>query len=221
MSSEKARMPLAFADHLEMVSEGKMKGERTRARIMIAACKLLDAIPPSEIKVSNVCKHARIAHGTFYIYFNDVRQLLSELLLDFVDHLQNMMKVASHDNPDGAIRGATRIYGQLFRSNAGLMKCLLYHQDGFPGARHAFHALNQTWLKTVIDATRHRLEKLGQGHLLDDDELTRRAYALGAMTDQYFASLYLSNEDELMRVSRDDDAVACTLSLIWERGLQP
>ena len=56
---------------------------------------------------------------------------------------------------------------------------------------------------------------------LSDAELTRRAYALGGMTDQYFSSLYLSNEPGLVDVSTDRAAVIATLTTIWERGLQP
>lgn len=210
-----------FAAYLTRQAERKTKGERTRARILGAACRMLSSAPPAQLTVAGLCQDADIAHGTFYIYFPDIPQMLSDLLLSFTTYLQVSMFAASRAEPENTIRAATRIYGLMFQHNAGLMKCLLHHQDSFPDARIAFHRLNREWMETVVSATRHRLVQSGQSHLLCEAELTRRAYALGAMTDQYFSSLFLSREEHLVQVSsRLDDAVD-TLSLIWKRGLQP
>jgi len=206
----------SYPAQLARLAEVRPKGERTRARLMAAACDLLDTAAPQDLTIAAICARAKVAAGTFYVHFADRQALLAELLGGFVGFLQAMMRGAGRDRPDDAIRAATRAYGAMFEANRGLMRCLIRHQDSFPQARAAFHRLNADWVETVVAAA---MRQAGPG--ADRYEMTRRAYALGAMTDQYFAALYLSREPGLVTVSRDRAAVIDTLSLIWQRGLQP
>lgn len=54
------------------------KSERTRGSLQAAACRLLENVPPSELKVSDICRGAGVAHGTFYVYFRDIRHMLGK-----------------------------------------------------------------------------------------------------------------------------------------------
>ena len=54
---------------------------------------------------------------------------------------------------------------------------------------------------------------------LNADEITRRAYALGGMVDQYLSNLFFSQDPGLIEISQDREAVLETLSLIWDRGM--
>jgi uncharacterized protein YgfB (UPF0149 family) len=49
----------------------------------------------------------------------------------------------------------------------------------------------------------------------------RRAYALGGMVDQYLSGLYLSRDDGIVAISGDAAAVVDTLTMIWQKGMQP
>ena len=212
-------LPDTHATLLAERAQDKPKGERTRAQIMMAACNVLDRTPPQDVTIGAICKTAGIAHGTFYIYFPDRDALLADLLLGFVAHLQGRMLAAGHDTPQDRIRAATRAYAVMFERNQGLMRCLVHHLDTFPEARAAFHRLNRDWLETVVGAMQRRLEQ--EGRAVTGDELWRRAYALGGMVDHYLSSLFLSREPGVVAVSASRDAVIETLSLIWERGLEP
>jgi len=196
------------------------KGQRTAQAIRIAACHLLEHCAPQDLTIAAICRQAGVANGTFYLYFTDQAKLLDDLLHGFANFLQAQMIDAGRTQPDAAVRAATQAYVTLFEANRGLMKCLVHHLDAFPAARTAFHRLNQDWIATVVRATRRRHARDGRD-TLPEDELARRAYALGGMTDHYLSSLHLSAEPGLVAVSSDRAAVITTLTTLWERGLQP
>lgn len=210
----------SYPQFLAAQVEGEAKGIRTAQALRIATCILLERAALADLTIAAICKEAGVANGTFYLYFPDQAQLLEDLLQGFAAFLQTGMIRASQSSPERGMRPATEAYARLFEANRGLMKCLIHHLDAFPGARAAFHRLNREWIGTVVAATRRRLAREGRD-TLSDAELTRRAYALGGMTDQYFSNLYLSGEAGLVDVSTDRSAVIATLTTIWERGLQP
>ena len=211
--------PFLYADALVAESEAMAKGERTRARIKKAASETLNVIGPMDLRVTDICQRAGISNGTFYIYFADRVRLLEELLTGFVAFLQESMRAASRQEPEDPTRAATEAYYELFRLNRGMMRCLIHHMDCFPGARSLFHGLNAAWVETVVSSVRMRLKRDGNEGAVPPDELTRRAYALGGMVDQYLSSLFLSEDPRLTAVSRDREAVLDTLTLIWTRGM--
>ncbi|SDG40283.1 TetR family transcriptional regulator [Roseospirillum parvum] len=215
----------AYPAHLLAEARGRAKGLRTRAQLMAAAGHLLETQPPEALTVSAVCHRAGVANGTFYLYFADRHVLLDALLVGFVGFLQDTMRAAGEGAEEAAPgatgRAATRAYLELFRHNRGLMRCLIHHPDSFPEARRAFHKLNREWLARVVAAAQRGLAAEGRPEALDCAELTRRAYALGGMVDQYLSALFLSGDAELLAVSGDDAAVLDTLNLIWSRGMAP
>jgi AcrR family transcriptional regulator len=212
--------PASYPQYLATQAEGEAKGLRTAQQIRIAACTLLERAALQDLTTAALCKEAGIANGTFYLYFPDQAHLLDDLLQGFAVFLQAGMIRASQTSPERSMRPATEAYARLFETNRGLMKCLIHHLDAFPAARAAFHRLNREWIETVVAATRRRLAREGRD-TLSNAEITRRAYALGGMTDQYLSSLYLSQEPGLVDVSTDRAAVIATLTTIWERGMQP
>ncbi len=210
-----------YSSALAAMAAGQGRGARTRAAILAAACVLLETRPPAELTIAAICAGAGIAHGTFYLHFADRRALTDTLLEGFVVFLQKRMHSATRMAADAeAARAATSAYVALFEANAGLMRCLVHHLDAFPGAQAAFQRLNADWIATVVRAAECRARREGRAAPARD-ELTRRAYALGGMVDQYLAGLILSRDPGIADVSTDRDAVIGTLCLIWERGMAP
>ena len=212
---------LGFARTLLDAAAAGRKSERTRARLQAAACRLLETAPPSELKVADICAAAEVAHGTFYVYFRDTRHLLADTLTRFVGFVQDAMRRAARGRGGDRVRSTTAAYVELFERNSGLMRCLVSRLDDFPEAADAFETLNRQWATTVVDARLRRLAAEGGPNGVTRDELVRRAYALGAMVDQYLIALLFGRDQTLSAVSRDREAVVRTLSLIWERGMEP
>lgn len=209
---------LRFADMLS--ATGGRKSERTRARLQAATCRLLDRVAPRDLKVADICAEAGVAHGTFYVYFRDIRHVLAETLAAFVAFLQAAMRRAAGARGD-RVRATTAAYVALFEENAGLMRCLVTRVDDLPEASAAFQKLNRDWTTTVVDARLRAFAREGRADTPAREELLRRAYALGGMVDQYLIMLLFGRDEALGAVSRDREAVVETLSLIWERGMEP
>lgn len=205
----------AFCDWLAGDRENLRKGERTRTDLMVTCARRLASEPFDRLTVSGLCKAAGVAHGTFYVYFENLNTLLSEVLGLFVDYVQIRMRSAARQGED-PVRDTTAAYYTLFQANAGLMKCLVMGIDAFPEARAAFQRLNNDWAKTVVRALK-RQNKTGQS---TEDELMRRAYALGGMVDQYLTALFVTEDPWIAAISPDPDAVISTLTTLWMKGMQ-
>ena len=209
---------VSFADTLAQSSKTLRKGERTKSAIQIAVCKCLETAQLADLTIADICEAAGISHGTFYIYFQNRNALIADVLFRFSAFVQARMRQASRGDRDRPARAATSAYARLFEANLGLMRCLTRHLDSFPEAQAEFWNLNREWLEAVATSTAKHLRQTGQP--IDHDELMRRAYALGGMTDQYLAGLLLDKDPNMQPFSRDREALIDTLTLLWERGMQ-
>lgn len=203
-----------FETWLSIGRERMRKGERTRLDLLISGTTFLADNTLDLLTVSTVCQQAGVAHGTFYLYFKDRNDLAGHLLSKFVDYLQVQMRGAARQDGD-PIRNTTAGYFELFKANAGLMKCLVVGIDAFPEARAAFQRLNNEWARTVVRAylKKHR------GSRPAEDELMRRAYALGGMVDQYLTALFVTKDPWVGSISKDPDTVVDTLTTLWTKGM--
>ena len=217
MSQPHAISDLDFPTALRLKAEGQRKSDRTRAALLAASCDLLSNTTQEALRVSDICGEAGVAHGTFYLYFPDIRTLLDILLQAFVEHVQNTMQRAGKIPPADPVRATTAQYVALFEQNPGLMRCLVSSFDSFPQAAARFQALNRAWAATVADTAARRLARSGRS--VPKDELLRRAYALGGMVDQYLVTLHFNRDASLAELSQDRDAVIDTLTFIWSRGM--
>ena len=219
MKDHAQTQPLRFADALLATASGARKAERTRARLQSAVCDLLDDAVPADLRVDQVCARAGTSHGTFYVYFPDLRALLTETLAAFVDFLETSLRAAGRDAPDRP-RAATRAYVALFEANRGVMRCLVARAGDLPEANALFEAMNRRWAETVTGAALRRAQAEGRP-APDRDDLLRRAYALGGMVDQYLVTLFFGSDGTLAALSQDRDALVDTFTTLWTRGLAP
>src|SRR5206468_2489177 len=96
-----------YADYLEAKLpefELKSKGERTRYRLKVGAARILETKGYQDMRVSDLCKSAGVALGTFYVYFKDKMDISTEVILEFGAELYAQARVASrHQTNYGAI----------------------------------------------------------------------------------------------------------------------
>ncbi len=209
------RQPEPFSTWLGQSRDRMRKGQRTRLHLLDAGVRFLGENSLETLTVSAICQQAGVAHGTFYLYFKDRNDLTSAILNKFVDYLQIQMRAQAKQAGD-PVRNTTAAYFQLFKAYTGLMKCLVIGIDAFPEARTAFQQLNHEWAKTVLRA-RSKDRQLDQD---TEDELMRRAYALGGMVDQYLTALFVTEDPWLGAISKDPDEVINTLTHLWSKGMQ-
>ncbi|MEH6442502.1 MAG: TetR/AcrR family transcriptional regulator [Oceanospirillaceae bacterium] len=208
-----------YARNIVATNADKKKRDRTKAAIQFAMCQLLEKKPLSTITIADVCITAKIAHGTFYIYFTDREMLVDELLTGFVDFIQSTMLLESSDVPTDPVKKTTAAYIELFEKNTGLMKCLLNHHEDFTVPSEQFHKLNVTWARIVVSAAIKKISEKPSDSDSLEEELLRRAFALGGMVDQYLATVYIHKDSVLKNISQDKQKVIETLSFIWKQGM--
>ncbi|PVH27255.1 TetR/AcrR family transcriptional regulator [Pararhodobacter oceanensis] len=206
-------------DFFDWLVEGRMqlrKGERTRRDLVVTCAKLLSVEPFDVLTVSVLCQAAGVAHGTFYIYFENLNTVSAEVIGLFVDFVQMEMRAAAHRSGD-AMRNTTQAYMRLFEENPGLMKCLVTGVDNFPEARVAFQRLNNEWARTVVQAWRRNEASADRS----EEDLMRRAYALGGMVDQYLIALFVTDDPWVRSLSKNREELLDMFSSIWKRGMEP
>jgi AcrR family transcriptional regulator len=207
------------SDFFGWLSEGELprrKGERTRKELISTGARLLSEDPFDSLTVAKLCGSVGVAHGTFYVYFENLNAISAEVLALFVDYVQLELRAASR-KPGGASRNSTAAYMRIFEAHSGLMKCLVTGVDTFPEARTAFQKLNNEWIKTVVRAQR----RVDPESDRTDEDLMRRAYALGGMVDQYLTALHVNGDPWINALSQDREVVLELLTDLWERGMQP
>lgn len=210
-----AATDMSYAALLDTATAQGRKTERTRARLLSSCCRLMQAPGEPVPTVAAICREAGVAHGTFYLHFADRADCAGAVLAGFAAVLKDAMHAASAAQADDPVRAATAAYVRLFRAHAGLMRHMAGGLDAMPQCRAAFQDLNAQWAATVAGAM---LRKAGA---LPPDEITRRAYALGGMVDQYLVQWLLLEDAALARLSQDEDAVIETLTTLWKKGMEP
>jgi AcrR family transcriptional regulator len=197
------------------------KSERTRLRLLAAiAARLAAGDEPASLRVSDIAGEAGLAHGTFYRYFTDRHEALEALIADFA-RFQRERLAAIRDGAPGSptrVRAATLEYVRLFRSNAGLMRCLMGLGPETAGFRARFHALNRDWNSRVAAAIAGHRARLTDEPPAAKETLLPTAYALGGMIDEFLTQLYLRRDPALGDLTDDEDSIADLLAALWCRA---
>jgi AcrR family transcriptional regulator len=71
------------------------RGEATRQRILEAAEEVFGEQGYYEASISEITRRAKVAQGTFYLYFHSKREIFAELVVDLGDRLRAATNAAS------------------------------------------------------------------------------------------------------------------------------
>ena len=218
-------MTLSFIEHLEeqlRTAPPKQKGLRTRQRLKIATAKILARDGYHAMRVSDISARARLAEGSFYVYFRDKTDaaltVLSELLEVFLD-----LEVRAHsgERPQfDAIRAANRRWIAVCRANAGLMRCILQLGDEDSRLADLVQKGNQTWYERVAQSS-----SLRRGRDPNGGAALFVSYLLGSMMDELVRKLVIYPDPGLHalldRLGASDEDVADAASVIYLHVLNP
>lgn len=215
--------PLDYARVLldAAVAPGLRKAERTRLRLLASiARQVADGTEAAALRVADVTEDAGLALGTFYRYFADLPAAIETLVHDFAAFLHERL-AGTRDGMTGSrerVRGATLVYAQLFRANAGLMRCLIGVGGESPAFLKAYQQLNQSWNQRMAGAIARKRKELYPAERTRATTLLPRAYALGGMIDELLTQLYLRRDPALASLRDDVEAVADLLTELWCLG---
>ena len=211
--------PLSYGDYLErQIGEAKRKGERTRLTLVAAAARLLDHVGYRDLRVSDVNEAASVSNALFYVYFKNKDEISQEVLVGFLEFLGSFRE---RDEPAGSAEAAilhgNLRYAQMFKANAGLMRCVFQFADEFPEFASRWHAWNAGWRERVVRS----VTRAPAAVFPDAEELDFAVAALGAMVDAFLRMAFVEREPTIAgtRVGSDPERLAQLLTRLWVRGL--
>jgi len=223
-TSDHSEMPetTSFRDWVSARQKGdtsRRKGEKTRDRIRLTTIELLNEVGYVDLKVSDICRRAKVTTPVLYLYFDGKETLVGDILKEFLNDFMSRSTSARARSAYQAIYQANLQWLRAARSNAGLMKCLLQFSDQVPEFGRLFADKNNFWYLRVAQSIVRRQPnaagKLSSIHL--------QIHALGAMMDELTRKIFTGSDAELRRligdVAPDDEELAGFLSVIWYRTL--
>jgi AcrR family transcriptional regulator len=159
------------------------RGARTRAALVKAARTLFEKNGYLDVNVGDISRRARVAHGTFYTYFNSKEEIFSVV----VDGLLAEFRRVSHEEPPASgepserIERANRGYLMAYRANAPMMAVLEQVATFNPRLAEVRRDARRYWVDRSAQAI-VRWQDLG----IVDKKIEARyaASALGSMVDR-------------------------------------
>ena len=195
---------------------GLRKGERTRLRLLAATADLLQTTFFHALRVTDICRRARVSQGTFYLYFSDRADIVTRLLTDFAATVFDTLDAASdRDDAYGAVHAPTLAYVHIFRANRGLLRCLTQLTEESRAFEQIYRELNAGWNRRAARAI-----AAGPGGVRSDPaDALATAYALSSMVDEFLTTVYVRQDPELAFLADDPERVAAILSRLWYRAV--
>ncbi len=214
-----AAAPLSYSEYLESQVQGAgRKGERTRLSLKAAAARLLDRVGYRDVRVSDINEQANVSNALFYVYFKNKDVIAQEVLAGFLEFLESFR---DRDEPAGSVEGAilhgNLRYAEMFKANAGLMRCVFQFSDEFPEFARLWHEWNARWRARVVRSVSRALDAAFE----DQVELDFAVAALGAMVDAFLRMAFVEGEPMVAgtELGSSPERLAALLTRLWVRGI--
>lgn len=199
----------------------RRKGQRTRDRLKVAAIAVLDDQGFRNLRVSDVCKRAKVSSAAFYLYFKNKTEITAEVLTGFLEWLIQM--------PMPGERRSRTVYQAIYeinlawilavRANSGLMRCLLQLSDETPEFKALYERMSHDWYLHVAHGLTSRFPEAR----LDEKVALLATYALGGLIDEISRCLLVERQpylhDLVGELAPTDEALAEFLALLWYRAM--
>jgi len=219
-AEESATPLLAFPDFLVRrleQSPPKTKGQRTSARLLIAAARVLEDRGYHALRVTDVTTEAQVSEGSFYIYFKDKTAVSVAVLTEFFEaYVGQAMIRGGGRSVFSRIQSANRHWIALCRLNPGLIRCALQVGDYIPEFAEVAQRTGRVWYESVADSIQRR-RPAGT----DGDAALLTTYMLAAMADELSRKLIVLPDAGfialLERMGATDDMLADAISIVWHR----
>jgi AcrR family transcriptional regulator len=97
-----------------------VRAKRTRAALVEGARRVFERDGFLEARVTDIAENAKVAHGTFYRYFNSKEEIFREVVVQVHAELWHPFDQIS-ENPFQMIEEIVRYYLEVYRRNARLL----------------------------------------------------------------------------------------------------
>lgn len=146
---------IRFATFLTAAAQdaaGRRKGEKSRLRLMAAGAKLLETVTYRDLTVEDVTREAKLAKGTFYIYFKTKDEFLRELCNAYVQfEMQTYPQGGGKASYFVYTRRFVAWYEQTFDRNHGILRCLIQMGGDDIEVQKLWHKRNSRLVDRAVD----------------------------------------------------------------------
>lgn len=187
------------------------RGERTRSRLLDAARVVFEREGYVATRVSDITTEARVAHGTFYTYFDSKLDVLRAVIASVVEEMEAASQThGPSDTILDRIEFANRMFFDVYRRNAPLMEIFEQVSATEPDFRAMRRQIRMMWVRRTERSIRS-MQQSGEA----DPHLDARcaASALGSMADN-FAFIWL-----VLGEPFDEDVAVDTVSRLWAQAI--
>jgi len=161
------------------------RGARTRVKLIAAAQALFERDGYLETNVADIAKRARVAHGTFYTYFDSKEDVFSEvadaLVVDFASALLEEPQLPSGHSVSERIEQTNRSYLRVYARRARMMAVLEEVATFNPRLAAIRRTSRRMWVQRNTAAVRRWKE---QGLIDPAIDPAYAASVLGSMVDR-------------------------------------
>lgn len=210
---------IRFANYLEaMALDGKRgtRGERSKLRLMAAGADLLDSSGYQDLKIEDIAAAAKLAKGTFYIYFKTKDDFLRELVQRYCDfEPQTIPRFTPDLSTYVTAREFISWYERTFVANLGIIRCMVQMGAVDPTVRECWLLRNGRIVSESVEGT---LRTVRAGSV-DRDLLIWVTRTTGGMLDQSLFDRYGLQTPTGRQDPFDDDTLAEMHTLLIYRGI--
>ncbi|HTP70595.1 MAG TPA: helix-turn-helix domain-containing protein [Burkholderiaceae bacterium] len=200
------------------------KGERTRARLLVAAARQLASAGYAQMGIGEICEAAGVTRTALYRHFPSKKELVLALVAEFQQFLGDALREGrrpARAGTDDAVLATNLAYVRLYRAHARLVHAVQEVRHLLDDAQRMKFEMNEQWARKValaIDAG------AATGRALPRDKASReamaKAYALEAMVDGFLAEWILRRNPHLAALHLSDEDIARVLTEAWRGVLQ-
>ncbi|MBE2997942.1 TetR/AcrR family transcriptional regulator [Nocardiopsis sp. HNM0947] len=188
------------------------RGRRTRNALVEAAREVFEEKGFEETRVAEVAARARLAHGTFYTYFDSKDDVLHEVAKGLTAEMFEASRSGepADAGPVDRIRASTERFLRVYRDNARMMHVIEQVSPRNPRFAHVYLEIRGLFVDRIASGIR-RLQKEGAADpALDADTA---ASMLGGMVEHFARVWFLHGQEH------DADNALETATVLWARGI--
>lgn len=194
------------------------KGERRKLKLLLAAAEILQEGGYHKMRIADIVKKAKVARGTFYIYFKDKSDIALQVLSDF----RAQMLTSSNLNMSGKdwhnkVYLANLYYAEVYQMNSGLQQAFYQFVDEADDFRRMRQEKEREWVERLFTNYLRNFDL--QPTEVDRVDLLRRLHALSAMAERLCVQVYVEAVPEMIELFPTPNHVATTATDIWVETL--
>jgi AcrR family transcriptional regulator len=203
-------------EHLSARENGADKRTRTRARLKLATFRIMRKDGIGDLKVTQVTHAAGVAAGTFYTHFENLDDLVREVVGEFFNMEANpALPLAPGADPFDAMKNGFLGIVALFRQNIMIFRSLVELRGKEPLFRKIWTEFDNRWARQFAAIVTAQPGREGT----DPRLAIMLGHAALAMVDEVLMRIFFDRYEDLVAFGDDDETIAELLTVLRYRLL--